>query len=139
LLHKAKALYLLWYGYYKTLPKEHRYSLGKRVDTILVEILEAMTIASFLSREEKLPYVRLGIRKTDTLKIFLMLLWETKSLDNNKYIQLSEKVSEIGKMLGGWNGQLLKQNSSNKLGGEIKKVAQPADGLSAFQSLASQS
>ena len=114
MLHKIKALYLLWYGYYKTLPKEHRYSLGKRVDTMLVEIIETITIASFLSREEKLPYVRLGIRKTDTLKIFLMILWETKSLDNNKYIQLSEKVSEIGKMLGGWNGQLSKQNSSDK-------------------------
>jgi len=95
------------------LPKEHRYSLGKRVDTILVEIIEAITIASFLSREEKLPYVRLAIRKTDTLKIFLMILWETKSLDNSKYIQLSEKVSEIGRMLGGWNGNLSpKQNSS---------------------------
>ena len=114
LLHKTKSLYLLWYGYYKILPKEHRYSLGKRVDTILVEIIEATTIASFLSREEKLPYVRLAIRKTDVLKIFLMILWETKSLDNSKYIQLSEKVSEIGRMLGGWNGQLSKQNSSQK-------------------------
>jgi hypothetical protein len=96
------------------LPKEHRYSLGKRVDTILIEIIEAIVIASFLKREEKLPYVRLAIRKTDTLKIFLMILWETKSLDNSKYIQLSEKVSEIGRMLGGWNGNLSspKQNSS---------------------------
>jgi hypothetical protein len=115
LLHKTKELYLLWYSYYKILPKEHRYSLGKRVDIILIEIIEAIAIASFLSREEKLPYVRLAIRKTDTLKIFLMILWETKSLDNSKYIQLSEKVSEIGRMLGGWNGNLsAKQNSSNK-------------------------
>jgi hypothetical protein len=114
LLHKAKELYLLWYSYYKILPKEHRYSLGKRVDTIFIEIIEAIAIASFLTREEKLPYVRVAIRKTDTLKIFLMILWETKSLDNNKYIQLSEKVSEIGRMLGGWNGNLTKQNSSDK-------------------------
>lgn len=81
----------------------------------MIEIIEAIAIASFLSKEEKLPYVRLVIRKTDALKIFLIILWETKSLDNNKYIQLSEKVIEIGKMLGGWNGQLSKQNSSNKL------------------------
>ena len=43
-----------------------------------------------------------------------MILWETKSLDNKKYIALSEKVSEIEKMLGGWNGQLTKQNSPAK-------------------------
>ncbi len=65
-------------------------------------------------REEKLPYVRLAIRKVDTLKIFLMILWETKSLDNKKYIALSLKIDEIGRMLGGWNGQLQKQNSPNK-------------------------
>ncbi len=89
--------------------------MGQKVDKFLLEIIEAIAIASFLSKEEKLPYVRLAIRKTDVLKIFLMVLWETKSLDNNKYIQLSEKISEIGKMLGGWNGQIIKQDSSDKL------------------------
>jgi hypothetical protein len=79
-----------------------------------VEIIEALATASFLIREEKLPYVRLSIRKVDTLKIFLMILWETKSIDNKKYIILSEKIDEIGKMLGGWHGQLQKQNSPNK-------------------------
>lgn len=40
-----------------------------------------------------------------------MILWETKSLDNKKYINLSTPLAEVGKMLGGWNGQLIKQNS----------------------------
>ena len=62
-------------------------------------------------REEKLPFVRLAIKKTDALKIFLMILWETKSLDNKKYVAISLKINEIGKMLGGWHGQLAKQNS----------------------------
>lgn len=79
-----------------------------------MEVIEALATANFLAREEKLPYVRLAIRKVDTLKIFLMMLWETKSIDNKKYIMLSVKVDEIGKMLGGWNGQLQKQNSPDK-------------------------
>lgn len=73
-------------------------------------------MASFLSREEKLPSVRLAIRKLDTTKILLMVLWETKSLDNKKYIALSIKMDEIGRMLGGWSGQIQKQNSPNKMG-----------------------
>ncbi|OGD67125.1 hypothetical protein A2442_01875 [Candidatus Campbellbacteria bacterium RIFOXYC2_FULL_35_25] len=77
----------------------------------MVEIIEAIAIASFLSPTEKQPWVKLAIRKTDTLKIFLIILWETKSLDTKKYISLSEKIDEIGRMLGGWNGQLTKQNS----------------------------
>jgi len=100
------------------LPKPHRYTLGQKIDNLLTEIIEATTIAIFLKPEEKLPYVRLAIRKADTLKMFLMILWETKSLDNKKYISLSEKLTEIGKMLGGWNGQLLKQNSPDERPGE---------------------
>ena len=112
LLQKTKDLYLLWYGYYKSLPKEHRYTLGAKVDILLTDIIEAMACASFLVREEKQSYIKMAIRKTDASKIFLLILWETKSLDNKKYLTISEKINEIGRMLGGWNGQLTKQNSS---------------------------
>ena len=81
---------------------------------MFVEIMETIASASFLAREEKRPYVRLAIRKVDTLKVLLMVLWETKSLDNKKYIALSARIEEIGKMLGGWIGQLQKQNSPEK-------------------------
>ncbi|HYC34624.1 MAG TPA: four helix bundle protein [Candidatus Paceibacterota bacterium] len=104
-------MYLLWYSYYQTLPKVHRHSLGQRIDTLFVEIIEAIGVASFLSKAEKMPWVRIAIRKTDTLKVLLLVLWETKSIDNKKYSALSVQMEEIGKMLGGWNGQLVKQNS----------------------------
>lgn len=109
LLQKIKTAYLLWYGYYQILPKTHRHSLGQRIDDLFVETIEAVSIAAFLAREEKQPYVRIAIRKIDTLKILLMILWETKSLDNKKYLALSIKIDEIGKMAGGWNGQLQKE------------------------------
>ncbi len=110
-LAKIKEAYLLWHGYHLTLPKAHRYSLGVRIDSIFIEIIETVAAASFLSRGEKLPYVRLAIRKSDALKILLMVLWETGSVDDKKYIALSAKLDEIGRNLGGWSGQLLKQNS----------------------------
>lgn len=116
LLQRIKAAYLLWYGYYQTLPKLHRYSLGQRIDEIFVEIIEAISAASFLTRDEKAPYVRLAIRKTDTLKLLLMVLWEAKSIDSQKYWTLSEPIEEVGRMLGGWIGQLQKQNSPESSG-----------------------
>ena len=116
LLHKSKSCYTLWYSYYQTLPKLHKHSLGQRIDTLFIEIIEGIAIASYLPKEEKQPWVRLAIRKLDTLKILLMVLWETKSFDNKKYITLSLPVDEIGRMLGGWNGQLIKQNSPTKVG-----------------------
>ncbi|MFA6797534.1 MAG: four helix bundle protein [Candidatus Paceibacterota bacterium] len=76
--------------------------------------MEYIAIASFLSKEEKQPYIKVAIRKIDTLRVLLMILWETKSIDNKKYSVLSIKIEEIGKMLGGWNGQIIKQNSLSK-------------------------
>lgn len=111
-LQKVKVLYLLWYTYFQILPKTHRYSLGTKIDTLFVEIIEAISVATFLDKTEKQPWIRLAIRKTDTIKILLMILWETKSFDDKKYIVLSEKLEEIGRMLGGWNGQLAKSNTS---------------------------
>ncbi|HCC06199.1 TPA: hypothetical protein DEP94_02495 [Candidatus Nomurabacteria bacterium] len=61
-----------------------------------------------------ITFVRIAIRKLDTFNILILILFETKSLDTKKYISLSEKTNEIGKMLGGWNGQLTKQQAEKK-------------------------
>ncbi len=81
---------------------------------MFIEVIETTTTAGFLPRDKKLPFVQIALRKADTLKVLLMVLWETKSLDDKKYIELSRSLEEVGKMLGGWNGQLIKQNSPNK-------------------------
>jgi len=110
-LERLKSAYVLWYGYYQTIPKEHRFTLGIKADELFIEIIEAIASATFLARSEKQPWVRLAIRKLDTLKILFLVLWETKSLDTKKYATLSIPLEEVGKMLGGWNGQLTRQNT----------------------------
>lgn len=67
--------------------------------------------ASFTQKQDKIPYLRTAIRKLDTLKILLMVLWETRSIDTKKYELLSIPLDEVGKMLGGWLGQVEKQYS----------------------------
>jgi hypothetical protein len=110
LLQRVKTVYILWISYYQILPKVHRYTLGAKIDSIFIDIIETISAASFLNKEEKAPYVRLAIRKTDTLKVLLLVLFETKSINDKKYIALSVPLEEIGRMLGGWNGQLNRQN-----------------------------
>lgn len=65
--------------------------------------------AAFSVKTEKLPYIKVAIRKLDTLKILVLVLWESRGLDNKKYIALSAPLHEIGKMLGGWYGQVNRQ------------------------------
>lgn len=118
MLEKLKSAYVLWHGYYQTIPKAHRYTLGSRIDTLFIETIEAIASATFLSKTEKQSWVRLAIRKLDTMKVLLMILWETKSLDTKKYTALSLPLEEVSRMLGGWNGQLVKQNSAPLMRGE---------------------
>jgi hypothetical protein len=111
-LERLKQAYLLWHEYHSKLPKIHQYTLGGKVDTLFVEIMEAGSAAAFLPKTEKVPFVRLSIRKLDAVKLLLLVLWESKSLDTKKYAALSAKVEEVGRMLGGWAGQLQKQSST---------------------------
>lgn len=110
MLEKLKSTYKLWHEYHELIPKTQKYSLGNRIDKIFIETIEAVVSATFLQKGEKLPWLRLAIRKLDTANILLLILWETKSIDDKKYITLSEHLEVVGKMLGGWNGQLIKQN-----------------------------
>ena len=72
-----------------------------------MEIAELIFTASRLNKNLKIPYIQKAVSKLDLLKFFLQISWEIKSLDNKKYIILSEHLEEIGKMLGGWQRQLL--------------------------------
>ena len=68
--------------------------------------MELVSTASRLSKELKRPLVQKAGAKLDLLKLFLQISWEIKALDNKRYIALSEKLDEIGRMLGGWQKQL---------------------------------
>lgn len=97
-------------------PKTSRYTLSVRIDSLFIEILELIAAASFLPPQQKLPLIQKTSVKLDMIKFFLQIMWEVKALDNKKYILLSKNVDEIGRMLGGWQKQLLTKNSAN--GGE---------------------
>lgn len=94
--------YKLWHGYQNDFPKNLRYTLGEKIDILFISILEYLFVAGYQSKNEKLPTILIAVRKTDLLKFFLQVSWELKALDNKKYIVISEKVSELGRMIGGW-------------------------------------
>ncbi len=113
-LEKLKSGYMVWIQLYQVLPKHHRHTLGQKIDQLLIEVIEAIAQASFLSKDEKHPYVRIAIRKMDTVKVLLLILWESKSIDDKKYIAISLPFDEVGRMLGGWHGQLTREHTQKK-------------------------
>jgi len=95
-------VYKLWYEYRNNFPKKSRYTLGDKIDSLFIQTLELLFIASYQTKEEKLHSLGLAIKNLDLLKFFIRISWELKLLDNQKFITLSEKLQEIGRMLGGW-------------------------------------
>ncbi len=110
--------YKLWVEYRELFPKETKYTLGEKIDTLFIESIEYAVTATFLSREQKRPFVHKAMVKLDTGKVFLQIAWEIKSLDTKKYAALSLPLAEAGRMFGGWHNQLLKQNSADKKSAE---------------------
>jgi len=106
ILQRLVEVYKLWHQYLPNLPKTTRYSLGEKIDGLFVQTIELIVTATYLGKEEKQPYVFRAIAKLDVLKFFLKVSWEIKSLDNKKYLAISEQLDEVGRMLGGWNKQL---------------------------------
>ena len=113
-MHKIKSVYVLWYDIYRIVPKVHRYTLALKIDTLFIELIEMCASASFVQKHDKIPYLRTAIRKLDTLKILLMILWETRSIDTKKYELLAVPLEETGRMLGGWLGQTEKNSPDGK-------------------------
>ncbi|MCF7843573.1 four helix bundle protein [Candidatus Gracilibacteria bacterium] len=62
-----------------------------------------------MKKENKLPYIQKAIQILDTVKIMLHVAHNIKAFETKQYITLSEKLHEIGKMLGGWHNQVEKQ------------------------------
>ncbi|MEI7451796.1 MAG: four helix bundle protein [Candidatus Falkowbacteria bacterium] len=101
-LLKAKEAYSFWFGLLADFPKVYRYNLGGKIETNFLALLENIFITIYLAGDKKSNQLSLAILKLDSLKFFLQLAWENKCVANVKYSELSEKLDEIGRMLGGW-------------------------------------
>lgn len=110
-LQKLKDTYKVWNMCHGLMFKTQRYSLGNKIDKLFVEAIEAVATAGFLKPSEKLPWVRLAIRKADTIQILLLVCLETNSFEEKHFLEISVRLSEVGRDLGGWNGKLMKENS----------------------------
>ncbi len=106
---KLEVAYALWHTYIIHFPKIHRYSLGTKIDTLLCDVIQYSSSALFVSKEQKVLHIQKAIQSLDTAKILLRIANTAHIMETKQYIALTDKLIEIGKMLGGWHGQILKQ------------------------------
>lgn len=102
IIQKLIGVYKIWHEYLPNFSKDHRYTLGFKIDSLFVGIIEDLYQAQFEKEYRKYFNINNASLKLDKLKFFLQILWEIKGIDDKKYIHLSNHLNEVGKMLGGW-------------------------------------
>ena len=102
ILRKIHELYKVFHEYRLLVPKHERFSIYERSENIIVDILELILEASYSYKERKVLLLKKTSIKLNTLRFFIRLMKENKSLDTKKSILLQGIIDEIGRMLGGW-------------------------------------
>jgi hypothetical protein len=106
LVHKVFELYKLFHGFIVLFPKTEKYSLGIKIENLILDTLEIILKSAFAQKGEKISFLKQADININILKMLIRLSNEIKSLDNKKYLIFQEKLQEIGKMIGGWTRYL---------------------------------
>jgi hypothetical protein len=104
----SKRTYSFWNIIHKNFPKVERFGIGTKIDQTFLNFIEILFYLSYLPKEHKISFLDKAISKVDILKFFTQMAWENKFIPTEKYSQLSEKLEEIGRQLGGWKKGLEK-------------------------------
>ncbi|MBI3638187.1 diversity-generating retroelement protein Avd [Candidatus Wolfebacteria bacterium] len=99
---KSYELYKIFYSYRSVVPKQDRYTIWQRCESLILDVIEGILLASQTAKNEKLPILEKTSLKLNLLRVFIRLMKEVKTIDNKKYVALEKLVDEIGRMLGGW-------------------------------------
>lgn len=95
------------------IPKSARYTIGTRIENKFLDLLEISYTAYFSSREIKPEKISDSIFILDILRLLISVAWEGKFISNKQYEEIAIDLSEVGKMLGGWNKSLNNYHKKN--------------------------
>jgi len=109
-LEKLKESYKVWQEILPHVSKNHRQTIGTKIDGLLLEILDLTFRATYKSGLVKIELITESVTKNDLVKFFLTVMWECKIIEDKKYIRISKILVETGKMLFGWKEYLQNKN-----------------------------
>lgn len=102
LVHTTYEYYKLFHQFIKLFPKSEKYSLGERIENLILDTLELALTAAYAPSAERPTLLKRLDAKVQLLKTLTRLAHEIRAVDDKKYLVLQEKLQEMGKMVGGW-------------------------------------
>jgi len=85
-----------------TFPKHERYSLGEKIEKSILESIETLILANQASKYEKEKILLKANVKIELLKILFRISLNCQIIDSKKYLEMEQRLQEIGKMTQGW-------------------------------------
>ncbi len=89
------------------MPRTERFGIGLKVDILFLDLLELLRKATYTPTQQKIAILEDCLNKTDSLRFFIQIMWETRLMTNTQFASLGNEIENIGKMIGGWRKGLL--------------------------------
>jgi hypothetical protein len=99
-IQRCYNLYKLLHQWRSTIAKSDRHTLWLRIENSTLALIGLLLHAS--QSTEKRKALEQASIQLNTLRIFIRLAKDTKSIDLKKYVQLQQIIDEVGRMIGGW-------------------------------------
>jgi hypothetical protein len=91
----------LWYiKKLSSLPKNHRYTLGEKIQDTLLNLL--LILSDTIYSREKKPLLQIANKEIEKLRLLTKLLKDLAILSTDNFRFVSRSIDEIGQMVGGW-------------------------------------
>jgi len=100
LFQKTYDYYEWVYPHLKNYPKSERFTLVQKIEDSLLELLSMVVMAR--KADGDLEYLEKADQELEKLRVFMRLSKDLEFISIVLYEDSSEKLDEIGKLLGGW-------------------------------------
>lgn len=99
---RTQELYLALVPVTEKLASLQRQTLGRRAEDAVLTVLELLIMAKHAPKAHKAVYLLKASAQLELLQFHLRIVLEKKLANATTTHQLQAKVSEIGRMTGGW-------------------------------------
>jgi len=102
IINKTYEIYKSIFEINNHLEKRYRYSLGASLENSVLSLLQELVMAKNAPKPLKSAYLIKASSHLEISTLKLRLFLELKLTNETKIFQTQNKLSEIGRMLGGW-------------------------------------
>jgi len=113
-IYKKLEVFLTWiYPVLSRLPRSEKYTLGKRIEEILLQILEGLITANYeIDKVETLAKLRVQL---ESLQVLIRISKNIGVISGKQYEFSSRAINELKRMLLGWMKSTKKTEHKEKL------------------------